>query len=173
MQNLTACVLECNGGSGGSFGTGGATGFAGAVNGPSSCVSKTGTSTSSETCPTMALPVNTCCTSSGHCGVELVSDPVPPDLPFLGGCQPANQPGYDTLACPDLGSLIGVAPSASVAGCCRPDGTCGIDLGVVGVGCVQTVKGGAPIYCAIADAGTGAVDAAISTTRVPADAGRD
>jgi hypothetical protein len=173
-QNCGNCLSECECALGfdnpmcpigcGSFGTGGAIGAAGApviigsggfggglTTGPTECI----TPGSIVACATPMLPVNTCCTQTGQCGVELVSDPVPQTLPFAAGCQAMNQPGYDSPSCPDLGSLIGAAPSVNVAGCCRIDGTCGVNLDVVGVGCVQTLIGGKPFFCAFPDAGVG------------------
>ena len=118
-----------------------------------------------------SLPITTCCTTLGRCGLQLFPDSmVATNIPLTGGCQPMNQPGYDYLGCPDLGALVGQPETnVTLSACCRYDGTCGLDLGVVGAGCVQSLKGGKPIRCGSVDAGV--IDA--STPPHPVDAGAD
>jgi hypothetical protein len=56
-------------------------------------------------------------------------------VPIVGGCQARNQPGTFDMNCPSIPSPVG----GTIAGCCRADGTCGVDLGVVGTGCTARV----------------------------------
>jgi hypothetical protein len=121
-----------------------------------------------EVCAPPSLPITTCCTLQGRCGLQLFPEGMNgTNIPLAGGCQPVEQPGYDTPACPDLGALVGQPQvSVNLPPCCRFDGTCGLDLGVVGAGCAQSLRGGKPIPC-------GASDAGLVDGSVPVDAGPD
>jgi hypothetical protein len=156
-------------GTGGFFGGTAGASFGGTGGGPMQC-SAPG-SPVAEVCLPPSLPITTCCTPQGRCGLQLFPDNmVATNIPLTGGCQPVNQPGYDYPGCPDLSALVGQpAANATLAACCRYDGTCGLDLGVVGAGCVQSLRAGKPIYCGAPDAG---VDAS-SPPPTPVDAGRD
>jgi hypothetical protein len=157
MGPAATCFLEC--GMGG-FNTGGLAGAGGGVvatgGAPTVCFDP---STNSKiTCGPPDFPIPTCCSDRGACGVLLSvgappSPNLPAELPFVLGCQEEHQPGTLDRNCPELGSLVGTTQSGPPA-CCRPDGTCGIDFGPIGIGCLQTLKGGNPIPCA-----TGIVDA--------------
>jgi hypothetical protein len=155
------------------FGTGGFIGTAGASFGGTGGVMQCSAPGSpvAEVCVPPSLPITTCCTTLGRCGLQLFPDSmVATNIPLTGGCQPMNQPGYDYLGCPDLGALVGQPETnVTLSACCRYDGTCGLDLGVVGAGCVQSLKGGKPIRCGSIDAGV--IDA--STPPHPVDAGAD
>jgi hypothetical protein len=98
------------------------------------------------------LPLPSCCTASLECGLEIMVSNMSP-FPFASGCQALDQPGRLEPGCPDLGTLISGAPG-SAQGCCRPDGTCGIDASAARLGCVQSLIGGRPIECPGSDAGT-------------------
>ncbi len=167
------CEMQCGFGTAGAPGAGGAIGVADAgtiSTGPTACYSAPN---QVDYCAPLSVPVNTCCTGAGRCGVELFSAPAPANIPFAPGCQEAHQFGINTPACPDFAQLLNMSGSAgapNISGCCRPDGTCGLDLGLIGAGCVQSVIGGKPIYCAIYDGGA-FVDADLPLSIAPAEAG--
>jgi hypothetical protein len=171
----TNCMLECFSGAGGSVAAGGSTaildGGNGFHQGPTTCISPLGVG---QYCPATNLPVNTCCTNAFQCGVELLSSPGIANIPFASGCLVANDPGYDYPGCPDFDQLLNLAPgSTDVAACCRPDGTCGLGLDILGAGCVQSLSNGKPLYCPIADAGALRDSGASTVPPAPHDAGRD
>ena len=92
-----------------------------------------------------------CCLPDGSCGVELggtsnlaVSDDGTRSLPT--GCQARDQVGVPDPTCPSL-------YSGNLAGCCRPDNTCGADVGILGLGCVQEVVTTPPRVYTGVDAG--------------------
>lgn len=108
---------SCGDGSGGSGGAGG--GNAGAGGG--------GGDDCPNNCPALGfaagfIGVTECCTTTGQCGGNL-----------QGTCIELGQPGEPSTDCPPV-SIMG----QQLAGCCRPDGTCGADDGgAVGFGCTQ------------------------------------
>lgn len=139
------------------FGAGGVSGSGGVASGGTGGVTECfppGHSVA-EVCAPPGLPVTTCCTSLGHCGVELFPETLITNIPLAGGCQQMNQPGYAFAGCPDLADLIG-QPQANVTlpACCRLDGMCGLDLSAVGAGCVQSSMDGKSIPCEFADGGS-------------------
>jgi hypothetical protein len=99
-----------------------------------------------------------CCTEADMaCGVQ--SDT------FLGGvgCLEREQPGTPSEACPDIDITINVMVLSlplTLQGCCRSeDNLCGLDLGLLGVGCLElTVADQIQIMGTVEDAGlTGSV----------------
>jgi hypothetical protein len=80
-----------------------------------------------------------CCLADGTCGVDASfaaewagnSDRT---LGISGGCQPRDQLGVPDGACNSQQAGVDLLP-----GCCRPDGTCGVDLDILHLGCVQAV----------------------------------
>ena len=155
-------------GAGGFVGAGGAFPFGGTggiYTGPTQCVSSKDMSI--EYCPSPITPIDTCCTADNHCGIQIASDPVPTNVPFRGGCQRLNQVGTPDPNCPSFTQLLNAPNGIAIPGCCRPDGTCGLDLSLLGAGCVQSQKGGAPMACGVYDAG------APDASPPPVDAGRD
>jgi hypothetical protein len=162
------CIQQC-GGVGGAVGAGGAAesgGVSGAGGSPAICFDPATNSKTSCATPPIMLP--SCCTTAGDCGVELATGSSPPtNLPFVTGCQSLNQPGNYDVRCPDLSQLVGAA-SGGPAGCCRADGTCGIDFSTIGLGCLQSIRGGGPFSCS-----SGAVPDSGAAGAPPTDAGSD
>jgi hypothetical protein len=158
-QITQLCIDQCNG----VVGTGGA---------PQVFCGRTESTT--RLCPSLTnFPFPSCCTSSFECGIELAPS-TSPMYPFATGCQALKQPGRLEPGCPDLGELfmsggqVGVPP-----GCCRPDGTCGIDASQIELGCVQSLSGGKPIKCPESDAGVGGRPPGTGGRPVIVDAGFD
>lgn len=113
------------------------------------------TESTTRLCPTLAnFPFPSCCTPSFECGLELAPS-TSPTYPFATGCQALKQPGWLEPGCPDLGELLMSGAQVGLPGCCRPDGTCGIDATQIELGCVQSLSGGKPIKCPESDAGAG------------------
>jgi len=133
------CVEACNGGggavgSGGYGGSGAVGGYAGSPSCDSMCPSTA--------IPTVILSLSGCCLPDGECGVS--TDPISTAISVEGGCQAHNQVGYFDGQCPSVPSPVG----GPLAGCCRPDGRCGNDLGAIGLGCVRAAPaGGGVSYC--------------------------
>lgn len=104
-----------DGGNGGSGGQGGSGGAGGQGGGGNECTN----------CPALGpfasfAGVTPCCTSSGQCGGQI-----------QGVCNPLNQPGSPSEDCPPV-NVMGFP----LDGCCREDGTCGVDDGgAIGFGC--------------------------------------
>jgi hypothetical protein len=64
--------------------------------------------------------VTACCGAGNACGGN-----------FQNMCVPLDQPGEPSSQCPGV-TVMGFP----LAGCCRPDGTCGADdMGAIGFGC--------------------------------------
>ncbi|HKU42068.1 MAG TPA: hypothetical protein VJR89_28110, partial [Polyangiales bacterium] len=86
-------------------------------------------------CPDLPsdAPANTqtCCTSEQRCGVAY-------SLVFGGACLERDQRGRDDESCPDAPSIFPPFIPA-LAGCCRPDNTCGL-LAATGAGCVERTE---------------------------------
>lgn len=122
------CYNEC-------YGAGGAAGAPSCD--PSFCPTST--------IPNVGLQLGACC-QNDQCGVEL--DLIASVLPVVGGCQLRNQPGEYGDGCPSLPSPVG----GSLLGCCRYDGTCGVDLSTVGVGCAARTG---PVQACTHGGGTG------------------
>jgi hypothetical protein len=136
IGSVALCKQMCSG-AGGTPGTGGITGVGGA---PIMCAEDGG----AVFCPPPSLLVPACCTGGG-CGllIELAGNP---DIPLQSGCLPYGAPGVLDPRCPDIGTLLGTQAN-SVPGCCRPDGTCGIAIDMLNLGCVQTTMNHAPFRC--------------------------
>lgn len=94
--------------------------------------------------PTVNLTLPACCIGPS-CGVQM--DIVAGAVPVYGGCQPPNQPGAIDSSCPSIASPVG----GTIPGCCRSDGTCGIDLDVIGMGC--SARSDVVQYCGFGGAG--------------------
>jgi hypothetical protein len=109
-------------------------GAGGAAGGPSCDPSFCPTAT----IPNVGLQLGACCLGD-RCGVEL--DLIASVVPVVGGCQPRDQIGTYTTQCPSIASPVG----GMIGGCCRLDGTCGVELSAVGVGC--TARSGPVQYC--------------------------
>ncbi len=118
-----------SGGKGGNAGRGGSGGRAGSSG-------SGGSGGSGElTCGTTVCPpvneqaaefLTACCTESGNqCGLL---------TPLTSGCMPMNQPGSLDPSCP----TVAVAEGFSMRGCCRPNNTCGVATGQLGLGCVES-----------------------------------
>lgn len=80
-----------------------------------------------------------CCLADGTCGVDASfaaqwAQNNDHTLGISGGCQPRDQAGVLDSACSSEQAGVDLLP-----GCCRPDGTCGVDLGILHLGCVQAV----------------------------------
>ena len=135
------------GGSGGHSGSGSVAraGNAGAPAGPASvaCGSKT---CAALTTPIPDLVVPACCADEGtsHCGLDSsVLETF--GATFGEACQPLAQPGTLDKACPNSAAapVQGTGATITLAGCCRPDHTCGYDINTVGgvlrvgLGCVD------------------------------------
>lgn len=80
-----------------------------------------------------------CCIDDTKCGVK---------NPALTGpdCVEQNQPGEASAQCPEVpvvlvsaivSTLAGGPIAVPIPGCCRTDGKCGLDLGYLGMGCVE------------------------------------
>jgi hypothetical protein len=111
------------GGRGGNGGSGGRAGAGGSPNmGNESC--ETGCSGTSM----FGVTVPGCCTDNDKCGLDIAG------LGFGEGCAELNAPGTANDACPSqsLGGFL------TLAGCCKPDGTCGVLDSFVGLGCTST-----------------------------------
>jgi hypothetical protein len=152
-----------SGGSGavGSGGTGGGAGGSGGTGGsgvaPIDCQ---GTTCEGLTTPISLAP---CCAGAGdRCGIQ---------VPMGPGCQPLDEPGVPDESCTeafrsrlDAGAGPGDGGAGeggsgeggpgtgdggpAIQGCCRPDGTCGIELPLLGCTDVSTfVDSGAPQTC--------------------------
>src|SRR5204863_8740894 len=63
----------------------------------------------------------------------------------VGGCRSRDPPGRYDPRCPSLMGPVG----GSIPGCCRPGGTCGVDLSTVGVGCTE--RTGPVEFCGFGD----------------------
>ena len=87
------------------------------------------------------LGLSSCCRGDGRleCGVRFAG---------AAGCAPRMVPGVPDAACPGVG-----AAAMQLDGCCRPDGECGFDADLLGVGCIARTQApeaaGGP-YAAIA-----------------------
>jgi hypothetical protein len=77
------------------------------------------------TLPTVPGPAEPCCDddSGGGCGVVVST---------MGECEALDQPGTDDASCPNEMSALGTP----IAGCCKPDGKCGVRSGVLR-GCIE------------------------------------
>jgi hypothetical protein len=95
-------------------------------------------------CAPPPLPLPACC-SNDECGyfLDLSGNA---NIPIEGGCQAYGQPGVVDPRCPDLGTLMYSHP-VGVPGCCRPDGTCGVALDTIGLGCVGALVHDQPFRC--------------------------
>jgi hypothetical protein len=126
-NDKTFCYSACIGGSGGSVGSPGCNPAACAVRQP----------------PNVPLAVTGCCLSDGSCGVS--TDSFSSVLGVEGGCQRYGQVGWPTSQCP----LRPPLPGTSTGSCCRSDGTCGLTLDFVSLGCVRSTDGrnGGFWYC--------------------------
>lgn len=88
----------------------------------------------------LAMTCNTgCCTGDNKCGVKNPALTGP-------GCVEQNQPGEASAQCPEVpvvlvsaivSTLAGGPIAVPIPGCCRTDGQCGLDLGYLGMGCVE------------------------------------
>jgi hypothetical protein len=78
-----------------------------------------------------------CCAGANKdiCGVTQSS------LIMDGSCLERDQPGRPAPAdeCP-AGSATIMTFELPLMGCCRPDNKCGVDLGLLGVGCLETTE---------------------------------
>ena len=87
-----------------------------------------------------------CCLPGGVCGVDTgtaatwvhANGPKNPDgtevdLRIPHGCVPRDQVGVPDTSCPSMG----VTDPNEFEGCCRSDGTCGVNLELIQAGCVQ------------------------------------
>jgi hypothetical protein len=99
--------------------------------------------------PTSAMPLPNgpgdnytlggCCVDDRTCGVDNTlasqwsSGSTGGQEHVTGGCQALDQPGVPDRSCVSLNAPGGYL----LAGCCRPDGTCGTDMGFGHMGCVQ------------------------------------
>jgi hypothetical protein len=127
------------GGSGGSTGGSGGTGDTGGMGGSGGSTGGSGGSTGgsggmgmtptpimcgSNSCTVGAVPamfgISACCTEEMACGAN------------TGECLPTGQEGTNTTDCPSATSL----QMFPLAGCCKPDGRCGLDYSGVEIGCV-------------------------------------
>jgi hypothetical protein len=148
------------GGSGGSGATGsggsGATGSGGTGTGGSGGGAPASIDCQGTTCTGLG-PVAPCCAGAGdQCGIEL---PIGP-----GGCQLRDAPGEPDESCTEAFEARfdgGVGPGDggtgdggfgdagfTITGCCRPDGTCGIQVPLLGCTDIsQFGDSGAPITC--------------------------
>lgn len=94
-----------------------------------------------------------CCLPSGACGVDVgiaasfvsghvsTSATTEVQLNIAHGCQPRDQVGVPDTSCPSM-SATG---SNEFEGCCRSDGTCGANLGLIHAGCVQAQRTLSPV----------------------------
>jgi hypothetical protein len=149
------------GGTGGSAGKGGAAGSGGTgVPGTIRC----GTSICAPITGSPAGTLQPCCPmdTPNACG----------GISPFGGCL-TNTPGMPDMRCPSV-AVMGFP----LGGCCRPNGMCGVDLQVIGLGCNDPVLvGGMPASrCgnasrkAPADNGASATsDTSAPTSETPAD----
>jgi hypothetical protein len=78
-----------------------------------------------------------CCANASRCGID--TSRLNGMLGLPSGCVPQNQPGYFDPSCPAQSSPVG-----ELAGCCKPNGVCGVDWSFFGVGCVDTSGAGGP-----------------------------
>jgi hypothetical protein len=87
-----------------------------------------------------------CCLPDGACGVNSANavgwtSGSNHTRGIPDGCLPRDQIGVPDTTCPGQ-----FAPIVDMPGCCRPDGTCGVEIGILHLGCVQSVDlvSGAP-----------------------------
>jgi len=73
------------------------------------------------------LMVQGCCTDNADnpCGVMAEQ-----------GCVQQAQPGEPNDACPSVNVDV-MGQAIELAGCCKPEGLCGFDFGVLGIGCME------------------------------------
>jgi len=121
---------------------------------PSSCPSSV--------VPNVGLTLGGCCMGD-VCGVQM--DVPSTVLPIAGGCQPRNQPGSYNPSCGSFST-----PAGTLSGCCRPDGTCGVDLGIIGVGCTQIIAGQIE-FCGFGAGGVAGAGGFVGTGGVPSMGG--
>jgi hypothetical protein len=77
-----------------------------------------------------------CCMASGICGVD--PSPYLSILPILPACMTPQPPGAYDATCPTLQTSAGYV----FAPCCATDGTCGVSLDTLGVGCQSDAQFG-------------------------------
>src|SRR5438045_2263081 len=89
--------------------------------------------------PTFGTLLGGCCLDDGTCGVGLgypaaylFNNSGGIETHISGGCQPLHQAGTPDSSCPGVSIL-----NLTFPGCCRSDGTCGIDLTRLGAGCAK------------------------------------
>jgi hypothetical protein len=84
------------------------------------------------------IVVEPCCVNGDSCGLDVSA--VSGFMPVSGGCVALDQPGSTDPACPSV-YFDDVANPRQLAGCCRPDGVCGVvaDLSdtLANFGCVD------------------------------------
>ncbi len=131
------CESVCYGGGAGFSGSGG-TGGGGCE--PALCPTSSGGS---------PIVLQGCCTNYGACGIDTTALEGFLQVPL--GCEDRSEPGFDTTGCAPMKTPLDSQPV--LAGCCRSDGRCGVDLGSLGLGCVLNT--GQPAYCNLPDGGTG------------------
>ena len=69
-----------------------------------------------------------CCTDTNVCGLDLSATAGQP------ACIERDAPGVEDAACP--AAMVG-GGLLTFPGCCRPDGTCGVLVDLVPLGCVD------------------------------------
>jgi hypothetical protein len=166
----TGGVDGTGGSTGGVGGTGGSTGGVGGTGGSTGGVGGTGGSTggtggragSGGTAGSDAGP------GAIMCGVSICR----PVFSSLAGTLPPCCPSDTPNVCGAIIAVVGTAcftatpgvvdskcpplqtPNVPLPGCCRPNGMCGIDMSVVGLGCNDpTLVGAAPAFPCSADGG--------------------
>lgn len=101
----------------------GSAGKGGSGGGGNSCVA-----TACDAAPMLPIPgimIGTCCTTDDKCGFDVSQ------LGMGEACLEQDAPGDLDPSCPPV-SFMGIV---DMAGCCRPDGTCGSQDTFLGLGC--------------------------------------
>jgi len=115
--------------SGGQGGRASAAGTGGRATGSGGRAGAAAVSCGGMTCPgssVFGFSLSGCCTEADKCGLDLAAV-------GFGGCEEANAPGSANAACPSQ-TIAGILP---LAGCCKPDRTCGALDTYLGLGCVS------------------------------------
>jgi hypothetical protein len=110
-----------------------------------------------------------CCTDDGACGVNS-------DMLTGGMCVEQDQEGKPDATCSDfmfdIGSVLAGSGMAdllgavkvnpvNLKGCCRPDNKCGLELGGLGVGCVERTAASELVASGASMVDAGGVDAGL------------
>jgi hypothetical protein len=75
-----------------------------------------------------------CCVDETKCGVTQ-------EMLFGGGfCAEQDQPGEPDTECPSESASVMGLITIPLEGCCRPDTKCGVNLDLIGVGCVERTQ---------------------------------